>query len=198
MNAGLPHGGGPLKRHSDMQLTYQHIYDFITALPGGNVPQYSKLLNVSAARLNNFLNTTAMGKRLVKSQLIHAPLKGVWPNWATSKTIRGVLTADDAPLTFAALKTVVSRLPKEYQADAEHMFKMLIHMSSGKGTFSETINEIVSPYANLAIDHNRLQLETLTLRDNNEALRENIKLLREHQALMLTSSRESTNLLPAN
>ena len=89
-----------------MRLTNQHIYDFINELPGGNVPQYARLLSVSAQRLNNFLSSTSLGQKLIKEGKVCSPMKGMEPHWATSATKRGVLRGKDVPQGHYALSKI--------------------------------------------------------------------------------------------
>lgn len=133
-----------------MQLTGKHIYDFIDALPGGNPQQYSRLLNISASRVTNFLYENRLGKALVRDGKVKASIRGKMPAWAKKNTERGVLTADDVPADHPMIKKACKALPEPYQADVFHMFQMLIHMTSGNCGIGEVFAEISTPFVEVA------------------------------------------------
>jgi hypothetical protein len=162
-----------------MNLTNKHLAAFIEALPGGNVSQYAKLLNTSAIRLNAFLLDNPDGRKLVRKGLIKGPMRGKMPAWATKRTERGVLTANNVPTGGAALQRILGTIPSAFHADATHMFKMFIHMTSGNITFDEGMGELMGPFAHLATEHTAQLTELIGLRDMNAEMRESIALIRE-------------------
>lgn len=78
-----------MKRRSDTD-----ILQFIRELPGGNVPQYAKLLNTTAIRLNTLLHTSE-GQKLVRKNLVVVAEKGLRPKWSSASSSRGCLRSKD-------------------------------------------------------------------------------------------------------
>ncbi len=140
-----------------MNITPQHIYDFISALPYGNVPQYAKLLSTTPNRLNDFLQNHPLGRKLVRANLVCAAIMGRMPEWAHSRTVRGVLTAANVPKSHPVLDRVFETLPPAYRPDAAHMFRTIINMSSGNVTFSDAVSEITAPFVNVSILNDQQQ-----------------------------------------
>jgi hypothetical protein len=177
-----------------MNITYDHIANFISSLPGGNVGQYAKLLNVSPTRINDYLKNTRKGKKLVKDGKVLGPMRGRMPAWAGYKTARGVLTADNVPTDGPALTRILATIPRVYHDDAIYMFKRLVHMSSGNTGFNEVLDQVTGPYRNLAVQHQEQQLRISGL-DKEVARLERIFELNEkiaiqqREALALTDQR---------
>ncbi len=167
-----------------MNLTNKHICEFIAALPGGNVPQYAKLLHVTPQRLNTVLLNHKQGQKLVRAGLVCAAMKGMLPKWATHSTKRGVLTAENVPASNQVLTRILDKLPARYRGDAEHMFRTIIQMSTGNITFGDGFNELAAPYSELANAHSQMEGELLMIRQFNADLRESNGLLREQTELL--------------
>ena len=137
-----------------MKLTGKHIHDFIDALPGGNPSQYARLLNISTARIALFLRENRFGRSLVKQGKVRASVHGKFPSWANKSTERGLLTASDVPTNHKIVERVCGTIPHGYREDAQHMFAMLIQMTTGNLALTEAYTEIASPFVELAkINH---------------------------------------------
>ncbi len=140
-----------------MKLTGKHIHDFIEALPGGNPPQYARLLNISAIRITKFLAENSLGRKLVKNGKVKASIMGVMPSWANKNTERGLLTANEIPNNHRILERVCAGMPSTYRVDANHMFKMLVQMTTGNMSIESAFTEIATPFIEMSKVNQEMQ-----------------------------------------
>jgi hypothetical protein len=147
----------------------KEILQFIKDLPGANVPQYAKLLNTTAIRINALLYD-GQGAKLVKAGMVCAPEKGKMPSWAKSKTIRGSLRARDVDqmhrdgLLPPFINNLLSKVHSRFQDDALNFLRETLEQTANHTSFESQMTSFMDQdrhrtEAMLAGDDRILQLE---------------------------------------
>lgn len=130
-----------MKRQSE-----DEILDFIRAVPGGNVPQYAKLLNTTAIRINSLLLSDE-AKPLIKAGCVKASERGALPAWATSKTVRGSLRASvvDEMYKNGELPEFVSKklmkIDSHFHQDALEFFRGALEQTANHKSFKDQMED---------------------------------------------------------
>lgn len=133
------------------------IVRFIDELPGGSVPQYSRLMAVSPIRINKILGEDTQGQRLVLQGKVCAPIKGKIPKWATTKTQRGELDGHNLKDLPSYVNNLLESMHPNYRDDGMFLFKTLIEMASGRKNFESGVTDLTEMYSELG--HHVVQVE---------------------------------------
>lgn len=124
------------------------IFQFIRDLPGGNPPQYAKLLGTTATRINSLLHD-GEGKRLVKKGIVKMAPMGQVPAWATSRTERGSLRAKDVDLLMREgalpgfITSMLEKVHPQFRDDALNFLRESLEHTSNNNSFQNTIRSFM-------------------------------------------------------
>lgn len=172
----------------------KEILKFITELPGGNVPQYARLLNTTPARINALL-MEGRGRQMVRAGMIRAPELGRIPAWATARTQRGSLRSSDVDHMFANgllpkfIQKQIASLPSAFKDDALNYLREVLDQTGNHTSFESQVTSFMEQ------DRHRIEhimaAEEKSLRLESEIARYDRVLERANQ--MATLLEDKTN-----
>ena len=132
-----------LKRRSN-----EDILQFIRDLPGGNVPQYAKLLSTTPVRISALLHTKE-GEKLAKTDKVVAAERGQMPTWSFTDT-RGALRGRDVNDIVRQkrlpefIDNMLNKVHPQFRDDALNFLREALDQTAGHNSFEDQITSYMS------------------------------------------------------